>query len=393
MRKYHSIFLIHVFVLFSCSTEDDTTIGLSDSNSQIVSSSEDSIETSTEDTNVTLDIITDRIVSDPTLFNYDTSFDYWGKTVDFYPNVFFASDLSEKVISGMTSTLMAAANEFGKYGPVEYWVFGTDFDSAISLINQFCDRRVALNQWSQVDCFSREADQSLPHSMIAYQKIGEQVVATNQPQGSAGHNGGRDWGIHRLSHSYPFGFDNFFEFIPPQDDAKVVIHEYFHVVQLASIYSTNYEVVNSKLGNIWFHEGGAEYMANYTLFKLMNNETLLFDDRDAYGNLRSQMTQKMNFGKEFIQSNCPSKDFSSIQYSDSCSNAAYDLGAWAIAYLLNKVDNQNALKESFYPNLDALGWEGAFEDTFGYSSQEFIEEFQSFLDLPIEEQIEIIPDI
>ena len=44
------------------------------------------------------------------------------------------------------------------------------------------------------------------HSMIAYQKIGAEVVATNQPRGGA-HNGGFDWGIHKLSSSI-FSFDN-----------------------------------------------------------------------------------------------------------------------------------------------------------------------------------------
>ena len=49
--------------------------------------------------------------------------------------------------------------------------------------------------------------------------------------------------------------------------------------------------------------------------------------------------------------------------------------------------------KSFYPNLNSLGFEDAFNLTFGYSTEEFYEEFDSFLELPIEQQLEIIRDI
>ena len=64
-----------------------------------------------------------------------------------------------------------------------------------------------------------------------------------------------------------------------------------------------------------------------------------------------------------------------------------------MAYLTNKVNNQNVLLDTFYPNLKELGFEGAFNLTFGYTSEEFYEEFDTFLQLPIEEQLEIIPDL
>ena len=36
---------------------------------------------------------------------------------------------------------------------------------------------------------------------------------------------------------------------------------------------------------------------------------------------------------------------------------------------------------------------GAFEDTFGMTYDEFNEEFKIFLNLPLEDQLAIIPDI
>ena len=156
-------------------------------------------------------INTTEVINDPEEFNYDIFEDYTEQIVDFYPNAFFTSDLSDKVVNGINLALKTAADEFGKYGPVEYWVFGADKQAALDLINKFCERREELNQWSLSDCLSRETDETLDHSMIAYQKIGENVILNNQPQGGAGHNGGFQWGIHKLSSSYPFSFDNLFE--------------------------------------------------------------------------------------------------------------------------------------------------------------------------------------
>ena len=71
-------------------------------------------------------INTTDVINDPEIFNYDVNKDYLEQIVDFYPNAFFASDLSQNVIDGVNLALKNAADEWGKYGPVEYWVFGTD---------------------------------------------------------------------------------------------------------------------------------------------------------------------------------------------------------------------------------------------------------------------------
>ena len=308
------------------------------------------------------------VMNDPEEFNYDIYEDYTEQIVDFYPNAFFTSDLSDKVVNGINLALKTAADEFGKYGPVEYWVFGTDKQAALDLINKFCERREDLNQWNLSDCLSRETDETLDYSMIAYQKIGENVILNNQPRGGAGHNGGFQWGIHKLSSSYPFSFDNLFEGIPPQDDFKTVLHEYFHVFQLSSVYNLEDEVREGKIKPdeaIWIQEGGAEYMANYTLFKLINNGTLDFEQ--SYGSLREKMRNKMNYGKEVKEENCPSSKLNQFTYQ-FCNQAGYELGSWGVAYLIDKVNNQNILLDTFYPNLKELGFESAFNLAFGYST-------------------------
>ena len=45
------------------------------------------------------------------------------------------------------------------------------------------------------------------------------------------------------------------------------------------------------------------------------------------------------------------------------------------------------------PLLNELGFEGAFQATYGITLEQFNSEFTEFLELPIEEQLEILPDI
>ena len=63
------------------------------------------------------------------------------------------------------------------------------------------------------------------------------------------------------------------------------------------------------------------------------------------------------------------------------------------ATLLDKVNDQDAFWKKLWPNIDEMGWDGAFEFTFGVTMEQFNQEFLEFLELPIEEQLEIIPDI
>ena len=336
---------------------------------------------------------TTDVINDPEVFNYDIYEDYNEQNVDFYPNAFFASDLSENVINGVNLGLKTAADEYGKYGPVEYYVFGTDRQAALELIDVFCKRREVSNQWPLSDCTASEQAGFL----LEYQIIGEQSISVDGGPMMASHNGGSQWGIHYLGHSYPYNFDYFLEYNPPQDDFKTVLHEYFHVVQLASVYNEDSYYYNYPGDAIWLMEGGAEYMANYSLFKLINNGSLSFEWTPppypySYVSLREKMREKMNNGKRDRQENCPEMRLDQFTYND-CTSPGYDLGAWAVAFLNNKVNNSYILIDTFYPNLKTLGFEGAFNKAFGYSTEEFYEEFDAFLELPIEEQLEIIPDI
>ena len=71
-------------------------------------------------------------------------------------------------------------------------------------------------------------------------------------------------------------------------------------------------------------------------------------------------------------------------------NAAYSGGAWAHAYLAHK-HGEDILLGTFYPNLDPMGFEDAFIYTYGQSVLDFYTDFDEFLNIPLEEQLAILP--
>ena len=144
------------------------------------------------------------------------------------------------------------------------------------------------------------------------------------------------------------------------------------------------------MGPVWFVEGGAEYMAQTTVRKLWASGKLNTIDNSSLNSLQQSFENKMRNGKETIEKHCPGVTLGDITYGHACSNAAYDLGAWAVGYLLNKA-GQKALLDTFYPSLNALGWEGAFQKTFEMSSKDFYAEFSVFLEKPLADQLAILP--
>ena len=205
-----------------------------------------------------------------------------------------------------------------------------------------------------------------------------------------GRNGNRGWGIHLFASSYPLGFDGRFG-ASPGEEQKTVFHEYFHAVQHAHIQSRDHDERETFEGPTWFREGGAEYMAQATVRKLWASGELAVIDNSGLGSLEQIFENKMRNGKSTIENNCPGVQLQDIAYGKDCGSAAYDLGAWAIAYLLDRA-GQSALVDTFYPSLNELGWKGAFRKTFGMSSKEFYAEFDLFLEKPLVEQLAILPE-
>ena len=300
--------------------------------------------------------------------------------------VFVASDVSEAVETGVTETLALAVKTWGSSGRLEYWVLGTDRDAALELNAHNSQRRVARGDMTERDCLRDRNNKD--HGFLSYQEIGAQALATGRASMSAGHNGGSEWGFHRYSSSLPLGFAGLLD-IAGEGDQITIFHEYWHSIQQAFIPAEDHQTRQKQMGPVWFAEGSAVAMAEMTAEKLWASGELpkWKNSGREWPDLKSRMTSKMQLVQEKRKS-CPS--ILPDTYEGDCRELAYESGAWAIAYLMNK-HGANVLLESFHPNVAELGWEGAFQQTFGQSSADFIEEFETFVDLPLAQQLEILP--
>ena len=317
--------------------------------------------------------------------------DTWGQLIEAPPETFFAADLSDEVRNGITNTLLAATEEWGNYGPLEYWVLGTDLEAAKDLAEQYCQRRAERGESEFSECLSETMDPERRHRFEYYRKIGADAVAQEKSGGSMGYNGMREWGIFLYMSSYPMSFDRLFN-SSPAGAQKGVFHEYFHGIENAHIESTDTDERSALMGPPWFVEGGAEYMAHITVRKLWASGKLAILEGSDLGSLEEEFEKKMTRSKKAIEEHCPGLTLKDLTYDNECTGAAYGLGAWANAYLLNKVV-QTALLDSFYPSLNELGWEGSFQKTFGMTSDEFYAEFNLFLEQPLADQLAILPKV
>ena len=85
----------------------------------------------------------------------------------------------------------------------------------------------------------------------------------------------------------------------------------------------------------------------------------------------------------------PGSKLSEVGYGPD-QEIGYHYGAWAHAYLSNET-GKDALLESFYKTLNDLGWVGVFTQTYGKTSEQFIAEFDTFMELPTADQLRILP--
>ena len=335
--------------------------------------------------------------------------DVWGKIVETKPEIFFASDISQKIRVGFMSDLNLITAELGNYGPIEWWIIGRDIDAANELAEIHCRRRVDREQERFNPDFYYEsciANMMYPNHNVGDQHVPswwgsdyvgrfEQYRAIEPPSGSAGLNGMRDWGIHLLSSSLPYSYDDNEWGFTKEDYSATLFHEYIHVVQSANLYTTESfvdEVNNTRRvgwGPTSMAEGAASYINEFLLLTYIKDGK--YDKSPSFDRkLRDVMKGKMLYVQDNLK-NCPNFKLQDLNYGNICS--PYDFGAWAVAYLLNKIDNQYAMQELFWPSINSLGYYPGFESIFGLTFDEFNNEYHEFLKLPIEQQLEIIPDI
>ena len=318
--------------------------------------------------------------------------DAWGKPTAHPAQLFFASDCSPKVRDGVQLGLAKAAALWGQYGPLEYWVMGTDEEAGQALIRSFCDRRAELKNEVWGGCMSHHEEEASQHNMLSYLRVGQEAIKRNQPSSAMGRNGQREWGLHIFASSYPFGFDRLFDQVYPEEEIKTLFHEYFHAVQHAHLFTKEHAQREALLGPTWFVEGGAEYMALKGTATLWASGQLPRTQGYALPSFRERMRTILLDGKRYWQENCPDLHLSQMTYDHPCTHAAYSLGAWGHAWLAHRAGPDPYL-DLFLPSVERLGWDSAFQHAFGLTPEAFDEAFHAFLLKETEEQLAILPDI
>jgi hypothetical protein len=332
------------------------------------------------DTNISANFI--AVNQAPSSYGVD---EYWGQIVEFEPEFFFSNDLPEFAREGLKETVKLVSNYFGLYGPTEIWSVGRDATSSDKreLEEVFCERRS-----TRKDHWDRFTNYENCLALNEFEEIGSSIT------------GQRTFGYHIMYHRNDFTFANNSEF--RHYAFTTMAHEYTHIVQSANLFTKEEEDRPDGdrrrvgWGPIFFSEGSAVYYAEYIMRKLRLDGVSVENSPnvDMQGDdLRSLMRDIMENHIVPHLDSCPNFNIWDINYSTRQTCSPYRIGAWGVAYLLNMVNDQDAFWKTLWPNIDEMGWDGAFEFTFGISMEQFNQEFLEFLELPIEEQLEIIPDI
>ena len=292
--------------------------------------------------------------------NLEIPSDPWGKLSPEKAQFFKAADVSEETVNLTRKWYEVAAKAWGNYGPTEFWLVGKSAAAAEELNRKYCEIRKEKDpQLRLKDCLRRG------HSFADYVRDGGAGLNTRRGEHS-------EWSgfIITMSAKYPG---------PEEEDYKaVVLHEYFHIYQHAHIFSRKESERNSRNQvNPWWAEGGAEYMAQLLYSRQK-------DVRPEY--LKEKMRRKLRSLKDLKNG----ESIDEIPYGKRAM-IAYDLGAWLIAYLIDRTSEEAYLK-GFYADLNKEGFEGSFQKNFDMSSKKLLEDFhQKFLKLSPDEMLKILP--
>ena len=290
--------------------------------------------------------------------------------------VFVASDVDESVRDIAEVSLNLAASEWGLYWPVEYWILGFDEQAAEKLAIDFCERRESRGDQRYDECFRRQGPGG--DGLMWYHSQNEQVRATGELKGDMGRNGEADWGIHWYASTLPWGLTDLYPGMNGESDIETFFHEYWHAVQASHILTLDWDTRHELMGPLWFVEGTAIFMAHFLAEKTRVDGTMPEVRRDWPYTYDFAMTDYLDRTDRHLKGPCAERPLISIiEYDDQCNPYGKDLGTWGIAYLVSQTSHDVLLKD-FLPIVEKFGFEGAFEEAFGLTPQEFNDEFMDF---------------
>jgi hypothetical protein len=258
-----------------------------------------------------------------------------------------------------------------------------------NMINEYCARRTELKQMNKFTCLDRQRN----YTFEEYRKWSA-IDAVNREHRMQGQlTPTAEYGFHQINLSNPAGFTDEFSDYAGYDQ-QVIFHEYFHVVQRSASPNTvdiekNPVLKKKFFGPRWFSEGSAEFMSFRAVSDLrLRGELPLYEGQLDDLNFHDEMVTKLDAAKASMlrYKNLTLEDAG--EYDPKLS--PYDIGPWAIAYLVHKT-SPDVLLDTFYPNIAKLGWAKTFKLSFGMSPAEFEKEFMKFMKMTIDDQTRILP--
>lgn len=317
-----------------------------------------------------------------------------GKISEVPVEIFFAEDITSMAEKKFSKMLQEGIELWGNYGPTEVYVVGIDEGASDQLHEFYCNRR----GYSEEDCASlQESEQGMEY----YREIGlEGQSDYDLARTEAAWVGSPSEGFHMLVFSRPHGLEGKLDWDEWQDESTI-LHEYWHVVQSAHVsnailrgadveaagpdgdewdqdlYDERYEEwtsIVSREGPQWFIEGSADFMAYLELDRLVESGKVSGSSATEY-EWEPVMLSKLESGLE--------TEWDILKSLED--TMSYDLGSWAIAFLLAE-HGEDVLLNEFYPQLmEFPTWEDNFAETFGITTEAFYEDFEAFLQLSNDE--------
>lgn len=290
----------------------------------------------------------------------------WNSTVDSEATYFATSDLRESDLEIVRAGIRAAEQYLGTYGPMRVYVIGSDEEVTEPAIDDYC--AWAYNPDLEEHCRS---DQGVAIWEIAH------------------YQGANAFAQHSRSRSTPT--QSFVIGNPAQlgaaDGAKIAAHEYVHVYQAAHQLYERADEYGIDMPR-WFEEGAAEFLALYLA------------DQNGWLSFTERMEEALD-GALDLRTTVPNLTIADIaddrqleRVNDYCGLCfgvlQYETGQWATAWLANKTSVDEVF-HGFFPRTYEHGLDRAFELSFGLSIDEFMVQFEDFLQLPRSQQMAILP--
>ena len=426
-----SISFLAFILIYSCSTDEEESVA------PVVQTPQQEPEPQPE-----VDTDGDGVVDseDYLPLNPFLTYDDWGEFKDEYAEVFYSSDISETNVQEMIRAIEMWQDVLGSIGG-EIYVVGSGFNEVYELVSTFCDRRIergeffggemnyndtksfcittqyhpnAPTEWMNgVDLPDSDYGRTLRNDIENFEGHFAKYRRWSEEGSEGGSPGiGRRENFRTITITAPTSYDKetnlFYDQsrgvkLPPWRWTEFFANEFYTYVY--SFYNTEKDEVQDEINGDWVRPndgpdwitGGRFYWTAYMSRKLYNDGVHSFsyewDDyrREWRTSLRDFMSYLMELAQEEYQ-NCPDFRLEDLRSNTPCTY--YHLGAWAHAFLMDKMGgNVNIFTKVLHPKIDEMGFVAAFEDTFNLTYEELNIEFKQFLNLPLEEQLEIIPDI